>query len=32
VISKNLTGPVTVTGKKNTFHHVTPKTGSFPTF
>ena len=25
-------GPVTVTGKKNTFHHVTQKTGTFPTF
>ena len=25
-------GPVTVTGKKNKFHHVTQKTGTFPTF
>jgi parallel beta-helix repeat protein len=27
-----VSGPVTVTSKHNTFHHVTQQTGSFPTF
>lgn len=27
-----VSGPVTVTSKHNTFHHVTEKTGTFPTF
>jgi len=27
-----VSGPVTVTGKHNKFHHVTQKIGTFPTF
>ena len=27
-----LSGPVTVTGKQNSFHKVTQKLGTFPTF